>query len=287
MPGTLLRLGAFGCRNGMKMIPGLVWCALALVPAAWGAETDSTSRTNSPGAGPGPSADETAQRKPFVIEGRVTDEQGRGMERVTITAHCGIGTLLPTGEAKTGPDGHYTLRFGPGMRMKMGDRWGAGLQCATIRPARTGYAETNLHRQGGLMMAGEMPSPKSLEDFGTKPEQVVLPGKPYTLDFVMAPTATVTGVLTDASGKPKPGRRIYLKGKELLPSCSVLAGATTDEAGRFEVEGVPVRRAWWFSVDGTREPRSEPVIFPEAKMVEVKLRVVTREGKETLVLDRR
>jgi len=60
------------------------------------------------------SDEQVRQRWPLVVQGRVTDEQGQPLEDVTINASCGIGSLLPTGQALSGTDGRYTLRFSGG-----------------------------------------------------------------------------------------------------------------------------------------------------------------------------
>jgi hypothetical protein len=50
------------------------------------------------------------------------------MAGVTMSAHCGYGTLFRTGSATSGGDGRYEMDFGPGIM----SRDGTMLQAATI-----------------------------------------------------------------------------------------------------------------------------------------------------------
>jgi len=222
------------------------------------------------------------QRWPWVVKGRVVGEQGQGLPGVTITAHCGMGSLFPTGQTQTGSNGVYTLRFAPGFT----SRDPVALQVATISPAKPGYTETNLHRQGDLLMAKRLPAPGERTGWNPDPSRVVLPEQPFTLDFVMAPAASVRGRLMDESNRPLPRQRIDLSGRELPPSCSVLAEVTTDHDGRFNFDGIPVRRAWWFLLSGKDRLQSETVTFDKPAAHEVVLRIRERDGKPCLDVTR-
>ena len=224
------------------------------------------------------------KRWPFVVTGRVTDQEGHGLEGVTITAHCGMGTLRPTGQTQSGHDGFYTLRFTGGMRTKEGDKWIFGLQAATIGPATAGYVESNLHRQGGLLMADHLPNPDENTGGKAEPGKVVLPERPFRLDFVMVRAATVKGRLVDPNNRPLPGQRIYICGEELPPSTSVLAETRTDTDGRFQCDGIPARRAWWFSLPERDDAKSPPVTFDRSAVYTVELLLQHQGGKSFLEL---
>lgn len=208
---------------------------------------------------------------PWVVEGKVTDAAGQPMTGVEVRAACGEGTLRTTGRTTSDRNGRYRLRFGPGMHFTdgPGSPGHAGLQAATIYAASPGFAEQNLCRQGDLMMAGRKPGSDELA--GLDPERVVLPNQPYRLDFVMAPAADVRGRLVDADGKPIADRPLYLDGKELPPSSSVLAATKTDAEGRFLFESVPARD-WWFETTASgKDVKSTSLAFRSGTRHEVEL----------------
>jgi hypothetical protein len=191
---------------------------------------------------------------PFTVFGSVTDESGRPIEGADIRANCGMGTLFPAGEARSGADGSYRVNFTPGLMLTNDNRGTVGLQAATIFVFKNGFYDKNLCRQGNMGMADRDP-PK---DYQYAYVGVVRPGQPRRVDFVLLPAASVSGVLTDSMGKPLANRSIFLGGPELPPSCSVLATGTTDLAGRFHFDSVPTNYSWHF---GTRIPGTfiEPV----------------------------
>ncbi|MCC6698726.1 MAG: hypothetical protein IT365_24085 [Candidatus Hydrogenedentes bacterium] len=203
---------------------------------------------------------EPAVVTPFSVFGIVTDEDGRPLPGVQVTAHCGMGTLMPTGETISGPDGRYTLYFGPGMH-QINDSGGTsvGLQAATIRAGMPGRYEKNLCRHGGLGMAGELP--KEEPGWPASRDMIVLPDKPYRLDFIMLPAAQVRVRLVDAQGKAIVGRRMNVAGPEIGPSASVLAGLTTDERGIATFDA-PCKTYWFELPSESRDAlKSEPVTF--------------------------
>ena len=187
------------------------------------------------------------QQQPWVVSGRVTDEQGQPVEGATLRAHCGAGTLFQTGVTKTEKNGRYVLRFGPGVwsAAKRGEP-PLNLQAATISVEKPGFVEKNLHRQGDLWMANRLPPE---HPWHISPDKIVLPDKPYPLDFMLVPAAAIEGELLDVDGKPVASRAVWLAGKELPPSCSVLRVGKTDERGNFRFEDVPPGYAWWVAAD--------------------------------------
>ena len=127
-------------------------------------------------------------------------------------------------------------------------------QAATISVAKPGFVEKNLHRQGDLNMADRMPTADEWA-WGVS-RKVVLPGKPYLLDFVLVPAASLDGELLDARGKPIAEKQLWITGKELPPSSSVLRGAKTDAQGHFAFEEIPPGFAWWVCSDRVMRPTS-------------------------------
>ena len=190
----------------------------------------------------GQAAEPATTRPSFAVVGRITDGDGKPIEGVEVWASCGWGTLLPTGNTSSGRDGRYRLTFGPGMHLQRDGHWAVGTQAATISARREGFFEKNLGRQGDLLMSDE-PSPALGKAAG-----IVRPNQPYQVDFVMLPAASVEGQLLDDKGQPIADRVLYLSGKELPPSCSVLASARADKEGRFRFGSIPTGRDLWLEM---------------------------------------
>jgi hypothetical protein len=136
-----------------------------------------------------------------------------------------------------------------------------------VRAYKAGYYEKDLSRHGGLSIAGET---RLVPENPREP--VVIPKQPYRLDFVLLPAATIKGRLVDTLRQPVAKQRIWLSGKELPPSQSVLAGTETDADGRFTIGEIP-SRSWWFEFrdkDG-REVKTEPFDIPSAGTYGVEL----------------
>lgn len=216
---------------------------------------------------------------PFVAFGRVTDEQGRPMEGVEVRANCGIGTLFPTGRTNSDSNGVYRVAFGPGFLMNRDDThpFGVGFQVATISATTPGYFDQNLGRQGNLAMTDRA----TVGDEAKRFSGLVKPHEPYHLDFVLAPSATVTGWLVDEQERPIAGQRLYLSGEELPPSQSVLASSNTDSEGRFQFDQVPTSHSWWLSLTDSQtgqEVVTQSMTFPVAGEHQVKLRCSREAG---------
>ena len=92
---------------------------------------------------------------PFIVRGRVTDDNQQPLPGVEVVAHAGMGTLRRTGTATTGEDGTYMLWFGPGMRTQRSESapLSVGVQAATISPRLDGWYEVDLHQLGNLAIA--------------------------------------------------------------------------------------------------------------------------------------
>lgn len=218
------------------------WAAVAfLASVTWyaAAQTNGvSSSTNIPAADP---------QRPFIAFGRVTDPSGAPLAGVTITAHCGMGTLLPTGTATTGENGDYRLAFGPGLRTRMnGDApSGVGLQVATISARKPGYFARDLGRAGNLAMTD---STRPHPAWVTNLSGVVRLNEPYRLDFTLSTAGSVTVSVSD------PGRRLPAKvslcltGEKLPPSSSVLGCAEIGPDARHDFADVPVGYSWRFEI---------------------------------------
>ncbi len=186
----------------------------------------------------------------FLVEGRVTDDQGRAVSGAVVRACCGIGTLRQTGEAKTDANGAYRLSFGPGVLLGSAfyppgasNHLGVGCQFAIISATKSGYFMRDLGREGDLQMAE--PGNSLINKHGG----VVWAYKPYHLDFVLSPAARLEVRWQEGPLRAPSPPTLWLGGKELPPAQNVLAGVDRQADGRFHFDEVPIGRAWWF-VDG-------------------------------------
>ncbi len=174
-------------------------------------------------------------KQPWTAKGKVTDGEGNPIAGAMVHAHCGIGSLHETGSAVTGKDGRYRLTFGPGI-------WSDNdsmLQAATISVQLDGHFEKNLHRQGDLLAAMQLPEDGQIGWGDKTADDVFLPGKTKEINFVMLPAAKVKGLVVDQDGKRSEGIRVSLTGHELPPSSSVVAQAKTNAKGEYEIDGIP------------------------------------------------
>ncbi len=192
-----------------------------------------------------------ASENPFPMDwtvfGRITDLEGKGMEGVLVVAHCGWGTLLPKGEAASGPDGAYTLRFAPGVFFTGGKGVVQSAQAAIISARKTGFRDRNLSRQGDLLMAETMPATEDLN--GRDASKVVLKGTPYRVDFVMVPTACIKTTVTDADRGPIRNAEAWVDGKDMPPASSALAQAVrTDAEGKAALDEIPTGYRWRINI---------------------------------------
>ncbi len=201
----------------------------------------------------------TSRTLPWCVTGKVTDGSGRPMPGVDVSVSTGRGSLMPSGSMRSDESGDFTLRFrGHGTRVD--DATGnvvAPVQAATVGARMSGYYEKDLCRQGGLVMADRQLDPNRRHWRGP----VVLPNKPYRVDFVMLPAARIKGRLVDADGWPITRQMLIVGGEALYPSASVLANVHTDPEGRFVVENVPCK-SYWFEIrqrPGKPDVRSRPL----------------------------
>jgi hypothetical protein len=99
----------------------------------------------------------------------------------------GWGTLRGGGETSTDENGNFTLRFAEGIW----SRSEANLQAAVFLVSKPGYVEFSRSRPGAHHMARVAPDEAQRKSLGADPERTVLPGRPYRIDFVLSPPATL------------------------------------------------------------------------------------------------
>src|ERR1039458_3360187 len=160
-----------------------------------------------------------------------------------------MGSLRCTGETLSGPDGGYSLRFGPGLMMGESNAgpWHVGFQAATIYAAKRGYFGANLTRQGELLMADHFPAPGENTGWNVDTNKLVLPNRPFELNFVLLPAAKITGRLHDEKGASLANWHVCLAGEQLPPSSNVFGAADTDVNGRFQLTDLPTSGRWWLT----------------------------------------
>ena len=169
--------------------------------------------------------------------GRVTDDEGRPLVGIEVSAQCGMGTLKKTGVATSGEDGRYELNLGLRGLSARGNA--TATEVATIVAHKPGYFEVNLNRQGNCVGANRMFGDEEFRSWGNRTGRVFLPDRPLELNFVMRPAGRVAGKLTDEEGHPLVGYSVALTGVDRPPSSSVMCWAQVDEEGRFSLEDIP------------------------------------------------
>jgi hypothetical protein len=137
---------------------------------------------------------EIEQRWGWVATGRVVDEFGRPVADAEVRVATGWGTLMGGGTTRTGTDGRFTLRFAEGVLSN--DE--ANAQAAVFMVAKDGYIEKSRSRPGHHMMARKMPRDDARRRI--EPDKIILKGRPYPIDFVLAEHAIVDAELRDAAG---------------------------------------------------------------------------------------
>lgn len=235
--------------SNMKVIsqsPLVLQMASKVEPEKASSDTDDAQPV-----APQPQGAAPAAAKPsWSVMGRVLDATGKPVEGALVSASTGMGSLFTTGSAMTDAQGHYEFQFSPGFHLEDDD---VQLQFASIIVRKAGYFEKNLSRQGDLLMARKLPEKLAMER-RTK-DDVIVPGQPRKLDFVLLPAARLAGTLIDESNKPLVGYGVSLTGPDLTPSSSVIGSTKTDDKGHFELTEIPTTFKYQILVEpAKREP---------------------------------
>jgi len=217
----------------------------------------------------------------FTVCGRVTDDSGRPVEGVQLTADCGHGKLERTGRAVTDQNGRYVLGLTSSIKNLGADPYDVGIQTARIEARAKGFYEANICREGNLTMAGKPPSPDE-QQFVADYAGVVLPHKPYELNFVMRPAARIEGELVDEQGTPMPRLGLWLGGDGLYLSNRADIYGRSDRNGKFIIEDTPCKSIW-FNYPGPKLVRSGTVDLAMPGTYRIKLQYVESAlGEPTL-----
>ncbi len=173
--------------------------------------SSSSQPATLPQAGTAPSAlerareEERREERPWVVEGRVTDEKNQPLARVEIVVRCGVGRLKVAGRTTSGPDGRYTLRFAAGTWSNLTpSRW----QSARVAGHKEGFTLGNEWRDGDLFIA---PDPPKGNYVGLPPDKMVLPNRPYRLDLVMTAVPVDKDAKTTPWGKAEEGVQLRIR----------------------------------------------------------------------------
>ncbi|MBL8814469.1 MAG: PQQ-binding-like beta-propeller repeat protein [Planctomyces sp.] len=212
---------------------------IALAPK----DSEVTNETPQPGV----DVEHLSALRYWRARGRVTDSSGRPLSGVNVRAATGMGSLRSGYGDVTDADGRYDFRFGGGMTI-------GGTEVANIFADLAGHFEQNLCRQGNGMGSIKAVDKAVAKEWGMNSDQIVLPGKPREVDFVMIPAAKTSGTLVDDKDQPLQGYSVMLTGETLPPGASVIAQVKTDENGRFQISEIPTTFPFQFEV---RKPTAE------------------------------
>jgi hypothetical protein len=188
---------------------------------------------------------EIEQRWGWVATGTVVDEFGHPVPDAEVRVATGMYTLRGGGSTQTGPDGRFTLRFAEGI-WRLNDA--ANAQAAIFMVIKEGFIEKSRSRPGNHLMARQMP--QDVSRFGVERDQIILEGRPYRIDFVLAEPAVL---------------EIDLHGSANSPAALV---GRDERDGRFSVQQDAANRwsllpgrPWWFELTD-RKTRSSVRSFP-------------------------
>jgi hypothetical protein len=221
---------------------------------------------------------EIRRRWPWVLTGKVTDPQGKPVDGVTLRACYGTRMSPTAGQAFTGKDGSYAVRFTGTGFMYDADRkrWIQPHQQIIVWPSKPGIFERDLGRQGELV-AGEEP-PSRFQQWIKKPEEVLLRQQPRRIDFVLVPAAAIDGLLVDSRGNTLADQYLSLNGSTLPPLSHNLVSVPTEPKGEFQIDAVPLELSWWFETrviagGQWRDLKSPPLSLTKPGRYRVKLQV--------------
>jgi protocatechuate 3,4-dioxygenase beta subunit len=216
---------------------------------------------------------EIGQRWPWIVHGRVTDKDGKPVEGATIRASAGWGSLFSAIIATTDKEGRYSGRFAQSGAVGMlNEDDPLNLVSAQVGAHKDGFAEVNLHRQGGMHAAYRQPRPDEKIPEYVNADRLFIRGQPREVNFVLVPAAIIQARVLDPTGKPVGDTYLSLAGSELPPASSVMASDKTDAEGKVLFTEIPAGYSWWFelSVERRKSARSVPMRF-EAQRYDIVL----------------
>lgn len=213
------------------------------------------------------SDEEKSARWPWLVHGRVTDADGHPVAGASIWASAGWGSLFSSIVATTDDDGRYAGRFSQsGMRMLSDEGDELNLVSGQVGAYKSGFAESNLNRQGGGYATNRMPrEDETPEDFD--PMKVYVQDVSREVNFVLMPAAQLSVQILNPDGRPLVDASLSIDGEELPPACSVIAADKTNQEGRVLFDSIPTGFDWWFSTDNASGAAalSPPVRFESGK----------------------
>ena len=198
---------------------------------------------------------EIKTRWPYVVTGTVTDANGKPIQAATVVATDGTDGGFPWapnklfywGRARTDERGRYTLRFrGNGGLPKEGKR-PFHAEEMLIMAVKDGLAERNANRHDPLRYAWRTPTTTEKASLSLEPGELVLPGQPRRMDFVMVPQVEVTVELLNAKGLPEQGATVFPVGDAMPPLNDGMI-RDTNAAGTCVFSQLAPARAFSFNV---------------------------------------
>ena len=233
-------------RPALALVAALLATPAALVMTRAGVNGSDNLPQNGRAQEAGKKTGPKSPNGPWRAFGRVTDQDGKPLAGVKVSAFCGMGTLRLTGIVTSGEDGHYELNFGPGILIA--SRNGPTPQAATISATKPGCFEENLNRQGGCLAAEATPDDEMMKRWGGSKDRLFLPGHPLEISFKMRLTGRVSGKLVNEQGQALAGYSVGLGGLDNPPSMGAVRPAEADAQGRFSLEDIPTTFRYQFGV---------------------------------------
>lgn len=201
---------------------------------------------------------------PIEVTGKAMDSSGRPVAGVTVRAVVPAygDEGVEVGRATTDKDGRHTLRFGP-RKDAMAEQFD---DIALVEASKDGLYDKDFRDHGLFHIVSKL-------DHAPEPgreEVLVRPLEPATLDFTMAPAATVAARMVDAAGKPVEGATLVIEYNRRANSRDEFARVKTGADGSLEIGGLPLATIWFrVYLPHDRQYVSDPLKLREARRYEV------------------